>query len=136
MKILTAISLVLLFSTTCIAQNPGGKWKKLSHVSSFDGQTFDSHQALLQQRPCADKIVYEFNSDGTHRLNASQSGCDERYRKIQETLLSQSTWKLTGNSLFIGGKEGIGQTYTVKFLGDKMILTGNQNEGTITYQKL
>lgn len=127
---------VIITAKIVAAQSPTGKWKMLSHISSYDGQTFDSHKALLTQRPCAAKIIYEFNADGTYRLDASQSGCDESYKKIQEKLWSKSTWKVNGNTLFIGGKEGIGHTYTVTFSSNKMICKGTDGDGTITYQKL
>ena len=71
--------IALFVGSNIFAQSPIGKWKKLSHVSTYAGQTFDSHKALLTQRPCAAKIVYEFNADATYRLNASNSGCDEKY---------------------------------------------------------
>lgn len=62
------LSLILLLSLTGIyAQSPVGKWKKITHVSTFEGQTFDSHIALLTQRPCAAKIVYEINAASDYK---------------------------------------------------------------------
>ena len=77
------ILILALFTFNSIfAQSPIGKWKMISHISSYEGQTFDSHKALLSQRPCAAKIVYEINADATYRLNASNSGCDKKKKKI------------------------------------------------------
>jgi hypothetical protein len=120
------------------AQSPIGKWKIVSYVSEFNGQKFDSHKALLQQRPCAAKIVYEINSNGTYRLNAANSGCDERYIKIQEKLHSEEVWTVKGNKITIGHKKAIsvGHTYTFSIKGDIMIWTGTDGEGVITYKKL
>jgi len=120
------------------AQSPVGKWKIVSYVSEFNGQKFDSHKALLQQRPCAAKIVYEINSNGTYRLNAANSGCDERYIKIQEKLHSEEVWTVKGNKITIGHKKAIsvGHTYTFSIKGDIMIWTGTDGEGVITYKKL
>lgn len=126
----------IFFVTTVNAQSPVGKWKKVSHVSSYEGKTFDSHKALLTQRPCAAKIVWEINADGTFRQNLDASGCDDSYKKIQTKMYSKSLWKLSGNKLFIGGKEGVGQNYTISFSGNKLIMTGTEGQGVITYQRL
>lgn len=137
MKLLFAFSLLLL-NMVCIAQSPVGRWKVISQVTEFQGEKFDSHKALLQQRPCADKIWYEINADGTYRLNASQSGCDERYKNIQEKLHSEQVWKVKGNTITIGHKKApnVGQSYTFVITGDKMLWTGTNGQGVITYQKL
>ncbi|RYY68858.1 MAG: hypothetical protein EOO13_11140 [Chitinophagaceae bacterium] len=135
-KMKTILSLLCFFSAAfTYAQSPVGKWKKISHVSSYEGQTFDSHKALLQSRPCAAKVIWEINEDGTFRQNLEASGCDESYKKIQTKMYSQSVWKLAGNKLFIGGKEGIGQNYTISISGNKLVMTGTDGQGTITYQK-
>lgn len=120
------------------AQNPIGNWKMISHISEYDGQKFDSHQALLSTRPCAAKIIYEINADKTYRLNAKSSGCDEKYKKIQEKLYSESVWTLAGNKITIGHKKAptVGQTYMISFSGNKMIWKGTEGQGIITYQKL
>jgi hypothetical protein len=136
MKKILTITLIIFASISTQAQSPVGKWKKISHVSSYAGESFDSHKALLQQRPCAAKVVWEINADGTFRQNLSASGCDEKYKNIQTKLYSKTTWKLTGSKLFIGGKEGIGSTYTISFAGNKLIMTGTEGEGVITYQRL
>jgi Lipocalin-like domain len=121
----------------CNAQSPVGKWKKISHVSTYEGQTFDSHAALLTQRPCAAKIVYEVNTDATYRLNASESGCDEKYVSIQQRLYSKTKWKVEGNKITTSATNfAVGQTYTLSFSGNKMIWVGTEGQGTITYQKL
>lgn len=138
MKKATYTLFILFLTTTMFAQSPVGKWKIVSYVSEFNGQKFDSHKALLQQRPCAAKIVYEINSNGTYRLNAANSGCDERYIKIQEKLHSEEVWTVKGNKITIGHKKAIsvGHTYTFSIKGDIMIWTGTDGEGVITYKKL
>ncbi|HMT74427.1 MAG TPA: lipocalin family protein [Chitinophagaceae bacterium] len=138
MKKATYTLFILFLTTTMFAQSPIGKWKIVSYVSEFNGQKFDSHKALLQQRPCAAKIVYEINSNGTYRLNAANSGCDERYIKIQEKLHSEEVWTVKGNKITIGHKKAIsvGHTYTFSIKGDIMIWTGTDGEGVITYKKL
>lgn len=128
--------IAVCFSATSNAQSPVGKWKKISHMSTYDGQTFDSHKAVLQSRPCVAKVVWEINADGTFRQNLENSGCDESYKKIQTKMYAKSVWKLSGNKLFIGGKEGVGQNYTISFSGNKLIMTGTEGQGVITYQKL
>ncbi|HOU47408.1 MAG TPA: lipocalin family protein [Chitinophagales bacterium] len=120
------------------AENPVGKWKKISEISVYAGQTFDSHKALLSQKPCAAKIVYEINADATFRLNASASGCDESYKKIQEKLYSKTKWNVQGNKITISTLSdfSVGQTYIISYSGNKMIWKGTDGQGTITYQKL
>jgi hypothetical protein len=119
------------------AQSPTGNWKVVSHVSVYEGTKFDSQQALLSQRPCAAKVFYEITEDGIYRLNASQSGCDESYKKIQERLYSKTKWKVTGNTIMISATNfAVGQSYTFKIVGNKMIWEGTDGQGTITYQKL
>ena len=133
------VALILLLSLSSVyAQSPVGKWKKITHVSTFEGQTFDSHKALLVQRPCAAKIVYEINADATFRLNASQSGCDDKYTKVQEKLYSETKWKVQGNKITISSLKdfAVGQSYFISFSGNKMIWKGTDGQGTITYQKL
>lgn len=126
-----------IFSITVSnAQSAVGKWKKISHISSYAGQTFDSHKALLQQRPCAAKVVWEMNADGSFRQNLTASGCDESYKKVQTKMYSKTVWKVTGNKLIVGGKEGVGQHYAISFSGNKMTWVGTEGQGTITYQRL
>lgn len=135
MKSIIIITMALFFGLNCYAQNPVGKWKKISVVSSYKGETFDSHKALLTQRPCAAKIVYKINADGTYRLDASASGCDESYKKIQEKLWSETKWKLDGNKMNIYAIDpSLGDIYTVTFSGNKMIWKNEYD--VITYQKL
>lgn len=137
MKILIVFLGGMFAFFTSLAQSPVGKWKKISHVSTYDGQTFDSHKALLQQRPCAAKIVWEINADGSFRLNAANSGCDENYKKFQEKLYAKNKWKLEGKKFTISATDfAIGQSYTIVFSGDKMIMKGTEGQGTIIYQKL
>ena len=132
------ILIIAFFGFSVQAQNPVGKWKMISHVSEYAGQKFDSYQALLSTRPCAAKIFYEINTDKTYRLNAKSSGCDEKYKNIQERIYSQSVWTLNGNKITIGHKKAptVGQTYGISFYGNKMIWKGTEGQGTITYLKL
>ena len=137
-KIISCLSF-LFTAIMSQAQSPIGKWKKVSHMAEYEGQKFDSHAALLSQRPCAAKIVYEINADGTFRLNAANSGCDESYRKIQERLYSESRWKQEGNKFIMGGKQtgfAAGQQYIIRFSGNKMTWVGTDGQGTIIYEKL
>ena len=138
MKKISFLLLLMIITTAAVSQNPVGKWKKISHVSSYDGQTFDSHKALLAQRPCAAKIVWEINEDKTFRLNAAASGCDESYKKIQEKLYSKTNWRVQGNKITISTFKdfAVGQTYSISISGNKMIWVGTDGQGTITYQKL
>jgi hypothetical protein len=133
------IFIFLLFSicSNALAQSPVGRWKIVSHTVLFDGKTIDTHAALMQQRPCAAKIIYAVNADGTYRLDASQSGCDEKYKKIQEKLWSQTKWRLTGNTITTSATNfAVGQSYTISFSGNKMTWIGTEGQGTIVYQKL
>lgn len=132
------MSIILLGNFSFVkAQNPVGKWKMVSHISEYEGQKMDSHAALLTQRPCAAKIVYEVNADGTYRLNAAESGCDKKYRNIQEKLYSKTKWKLEGNKIMTSASNfAVGQTYTVTFSGNQMVWTGTEGQGVITYQRL
>jgi Lipocalin-like domain len=135
MKKIAQLILMMVLVQTATAQSPVGKWKRISYTVVYDGQKMDSHAALLKQRPCADKIVYEINADGTWRLNAANSGCDEKYRKIQEKLYSQTKWKLAGNQFTVSATNfALGQTHTISFAGNKMTFV-NKDE-TIVYQRL
>lgn len=135
MKLIMIITITLFIGLNCYAQSPVGSWKKISVVSSYEGTTFDSHKTLLTKRPCAAKIVYKINSDGTYRLDASGSGCDESYKKIQEKLWSETKWKLDGNKINIYATDpSLGNIYTVTFSGNKMIWKNEYD--TITFQKL
>jgi hypothetical protein len=135
MKKIAQLILLIVLAQAAFAQSPVGKWKRLSYITVYDGVKFDSHAALLKQRPCADKIVYEINADGTWRLNAANSGCDEKYRKIQEKLYSQTKWKLVGNQFTVSATNfALGQTHTISFAGSKMTFV-NKDE-TIVYQRL
>ncbi|WP_462254905.1 lipocalin-like domain-containing protein [Ferruginibacter sp.] len=134
-KIITLLIIITATAQICTAQSPAGKWKRISYTVVYEGTKMDTHAALLTQRPCAANIVYEFNADGTYRLNAAGSGCDENYKKIQEKLYSKTKWQLTGNSITIYAVSvSLGHTHTVSFNANKMTLT-NKDE-TIVYQKL
>jgi hypothetical protein len=135
MKQTIFLLLLTVLATTALAQSPVGKWKRLSYTTVYDGQKMDSHAALLQIRPCAAKIVYEINADGTFRLNAASSGCDEKYIKIQQKLYSQTKWKLEGNQLTVSATNfAAGHTHTISFAGNQMTCA-NKDE-TIVYQRL
>lgn len=137
MKTIMLSIMVLFASTILVAQNPVGKWKKISHTFVYDGTKMDSHEALLKVRPCAAKIVWEINADKTFRLNASQAGCDESYTNIQQKLWSKTKWKLEGNLFTTSATDfAVGQSYTVVFQGDKLIMTGTDGQGVIVYQRL
>ena len=89
-----------------------GSWTMVSHTVSYDGSSFDAHAALLQQRPCAAKIRYLLNADGSYRLDASASGCDDKYRAIQEKLYAKTRWRLEGNKLSTSSTNfAVGQHY-------------------------
>lgn len=126
-----------MLAMVCNAQNPVGKWKVISHTIVFEGKKMDTHAALLKQRPCASLIVYEINADKTYRLNASASGCDEKYRNIQEKLWSKTKWKLEGNVFTTSATNfAVGQSYTVVFAGNKMTMTGTDGQGVTVYQRV
>ncbi|MBK6786013.1 MAG: hypothetical protein IPG79_21420 [Saprospiraceae bacterium] len=84
------------------------------------------------------KDLYVIHTDGTYRLDASQSNCEEKYKKIQEKLYSETVWTVTGNVITIGNKKApsVGQKYTFTLTGNKMVWTGTEGQGTITYQKI
>ena len=133
-------TLILLFftllTTTLFAQSPVGKWKVTSHISEYDGQKIDSHAALMEQRPCAAKVIYNVNADGTFRLDASATGCDERYTKIQEKLYAKTNWRVEGNKITTSATNfAIGQTYIYTISGNKMTWVGTEGQGTIVYQR-
>lgn len=113
-----------------------GSWKLISHISTFQGETFDSHQALLSQRPCAANITYEIGKDKTYRLNAAASNCDDKYKKMQEKLYAKTQWKLEGNTITTSATNfAVGQSYTVRIEANRMIWTGKDGQGTLTYQR-
>lgn len=137
MKILLCTLAILLSSVTCKAQTAIGRWKKISHIGEYNGQKFDSHIALLTQRPCAAKMIWEVNANGDFRLDASGSGCDENYKKIQEKLYSKTKWKIDENKITISATNfAVGQIYTLTLSGNTMTWTGTEGQGIITYQRL
>jgi Lipocalin-like domain len=135
----TLISAAMALFSLNVVANPAaviGDWKMVSHVSTFDGQKFDSYAALLQQRPCAAQIVYKINADGTFRLDASGSSCDDNYKKAQEKLYAKTKWKLEGNKFTTSATNfAVGQSYTVTVTGNKMTWVGTDGQGTLVYQK-
>jgi hypothetical protein len=106
-----------------------GSWRLASHTITFDGTKMDSHAALLQQRPCAAKIRYKINADGTYRLDASASDCDDKYKKIQEKLYSKTTWKLDGNKITAAG-----QTYLFTVAAARMTWVGTNGQGLLCFR--
>jgi hypothetical protein len=134
-KILVLLTTIVLVQTA-LAQSPVGKWKRISYTSMYEGKTMDTHAALLSQRPCAAGIVYEIFADGKYRLDASASGCDEKYKSIQEKLWSKTNWKLEGNKFTTSTLKdfAVGNTYTISFSGNKM--TWKNEYDTIVYQRL
>ncbi len=113
-----------------------GSWKLVSDTSTYNGTTFDSHAALLQQRPCAAKIRYKVNADASSRLDASASDCDEKYKSIQEKLYAKTQWKLEGNKLTTSATNfAAGQSYTVTVSGNRMTWVGTEGQGTLVCQR-
>lgn len=137
MKKTFIIIIFVMISQLILAQSPIGKWQVVSHMSEYAGEKFDSHAALLQMRPCAANVYYEVNADGTYRLRAAGSGCDERYIKIQEKLYSKTLWQVKGDKITISSQKdfSVGQTYTFKIVGNTMIWTGTEGQGVITYKR-
>lgn len=140
-------SLARAMASLCVVASPSvwaaglasdvvGSWKLLSHTVSMDGSSFDSHAALLQQRPCAAKIRYNVNADGTYRLDASVSGCDEKYKSIQEKLYEKTKWKVEGNMITTSSTNfAVGQSYTVTVSGNRMTWEGTEGQGTLVFQR-
>lgn len=121
---------ILLKTTLVFAQNPVGKWKVESYYSNE--HKFDSHKALLSSRPCAADIFYEITEDGKYRLNASKSACDEKYKKIQEKIWSETQWRLKDKMIQLSSTNfAVTKDFTITFSGNKMIWKNEWD--TITY---
>lgn len=113
-----------------------GQWKRIAHVSTYEGQTMDTHAAVLTLHPCAAKILHEVNADGSFRLNARDAGCDPKYAQAQERLYAKTRWKLEGNTFTTSATNfAVGQRYTVVVSGNRMTWTGLDGQGTITFVK-
>lgn len=126
---LTALCLVSFVQ----AASPVGKWKRIANTVTHEGKKLDMHAALLQQRPCAADIVYEFAESG--KVVFSAPTCDEPYRKVQEKLWSKTKWKLDGDKILTSSTNfAVANTYKVAFSGNKM--TWSDENGEIVYQKL
>jgi len=137
MKKLSCLFIAMLALMASHAQSPVGKWKVISHTSVYEGQKMDTHEALLKIRPCAAKVFYEIKEDKTYRLNAASSGCDEKYKKIQEKLYSKTKWKVEAGVISISATNfAVSQTYKISFSGNQMIWNGTEGQGVIVYQKL
>jgi Lipocalin-like domain len=131
-----AVFLPLAAHAAGSAVNVVGSWKLMSHSATYAGSTFDSQAALLQQRPCAAKIRYNVNADGTYRLDASSSDCDEKYKSIQEKLYAKTMWKLEGNRITTSATNfAVGQSYTVTVSGNQMTWIGTDGQGTLVFQR-
>ncbi len=132
-----ALCLMSLGAAAGPADQVVGAWRKVSDTLVMDGKPIDTQAALLQIRPCAAKILYRINTDGTFRLDASESGCDDKYKQIQEKLYSKTLWKLEGNKFMISTNKDfvVGQTYTVTTSGKQMTWVGTEGQGTLVFQK-
>lgn len=137
MKLLLMLLSFIMVAKPGSAQSPVGNWKKISHLSEFEGKKMDSHEALLSIRPCASDIIYRIDAEGNYRLDASKSNCDEKYKSIQEKLWSKTKWRIQGSKITLSATNfSVGQTYTITYSGNKMIWTGTEGQGVITYQRL
>ncbi len=113
-----------------------GSWRLVSHTVSMSGTTFDSQADLLQAKPCAAKIRYNVNADGTYRLNAAASDCDQKYKAMQEKLYEKTKWKVAGNKITTSATNfAVGQTYSVAVSGNKMTWIGTEGQGTLVFQR-
>jgi hypothetical protein len=136
-----AVALPYLFATGTglaagLSTDVLGSWKMVSHTVTMNGNTFDSHAALLQQRPCAAKIRYNINPDGTYRLDASASDCDEKYKAIQEKLYAKTQWKIEGNKIATSATNfAVGETYAITVSGNRMTWIGTDGQGTLVFQR-
>jgi hypothetical protein len=119
-----------------LAKSVVGSWRLVSHTVTAAGATFDSHAALLQQRPCAAKIRYNVGADGTYRLDASTSDCDEKYKSAQQKLYAKTKWKLDGNKITTSATNfAVGQTYTASVSGNRMTWVGTEGQGTLVFER-
>jgi hypothetical protein len=100
------------------------------------GTTFDSQAALLKQRPCADTIRYNVNADGTYRLDASASDCEDRYKSTQQKLYAQTKWRVVGDTFTVSATDfAVGQSYKVSVSGNRMTWVGTEDQGTVVFQR-
>jgi hypothetical protein len=113
-----------------------GSWRKVSHIATMSGTTFDSQAALLKQRPCADRIRYNVNADGTYRLDASASDCEDRYKSTQQKLYAQTKWRVVGDTFTVSATDfAVGQSYKVSVSGNRMTWVGTEDQGTVVFQR-
>ncbi len=129
-----------LFTASAVAADLStavvGSWRKVSHIATMSGTTFDSHAALLKQRPCADKIRYNVNADGTYRLDASASDCEDRYKSTQQKLYAQTKWRVVGDTFTVSATDfAVGQSYKVSVSGNRMTWVGTEDQGTVVFQR-
>ena len=102
----------------------------------FTRAAFDSQAALLKQRPCADKIRYNVNADGTYRLDASASDCEDRYKSTQQKLYAQTKWRVVGDTFTVSATDfAVGQSYKVSVSGNRMTWVGTEDQGTVVFQR-
>lgn len=129
---------LMLTMGQALAQSPVvGEWKRISATIDHQGQKIDMHAALLQQRPCVARIVYRITADGNYRVDTSQSGCDDKYRSIQEKLYGKMRWKVDGQRITLSTLSdfSVGQTYTFSVSGNRMTWTGTEGQGVTVYQR-
>lgn len=76
------------------------------------------------------------NADGTYRLNASASDCDEKYQSSQEKLYPATQWKVAGNTITTWATHfAVGQTCSVAISGNRMTWTSTEGQGTLVVQR-
>jgi hypothetical protein len=104
-----------------LATSVVGSWRLASQTVTAAGAAFDSHAALLQQRQCAATMRFHVGADGTYRLDASASDCDEKYKSTQQKPYAKTKWKLGGNEITTSATNfAVGQTYTASVAGNRV----------------
>lgn len=135
----SAVSISLGLGAAALANSTPdviGSWRLVSHTVTMNGTQMDSHAALLEQRPCASKIRYNVNEDGTYRLDASASDCDAQYKDAQQKLYAKTKWKVEGNKITTSATNfAVGQTYTVTVAAGRMTWVGTEGQGTLVFEK-
>lgn len=133
------LAMLWMLQTSALhAQNPVGQWKLIEHKMMFNGEKLDAYERLKQQIPCAVDIVYEVKSDGSFRLNASKTTCDERYKAFQERLYAESTWTINHDTITLTNVKpaGVLQTYHIQYKGNTMIWTSTDKQGFKTFERI
>ncbi|WP_416438640.1 hypothetical protein [Phnomibacter sp. MR] len=131
------VLLSVLLLPKAFTQNPVGKWKKLSHTIEYAGEKIDSYKTVLQLYPVAARLAHAFDEAGNFRLECSGTDCKEKYVVMQQKLYAQTKWRLTGNVLMLSSSGfRVGQSYSIRLSGNKMIWEGTEGQGTIVYEKI